>query len=275
MRYINIELIVLPENWLTEAEEALAKISSEEAKIEDLSRVWRDLKPVLEELIGKKCWYCEVIQSRSDKEVEHFRPKKKVWDVQPKHNGYFWLAFNYKNFRYSCQFCNKRRKDVVNNRIGGKGNYFPLADESKRARIPGDESREVPILLDPCVEGDVKLLDFDDAGNPCPIPSANDFEKRRVTTSVRLYHLDHSELVEERKLLALTIEDTISDADYYFRKFASDGDEEAFYRFQAKLTYIKVAMHVREEFSLFAERYIEGKLKPRVEDWKWVELVFE
>jgi uncharacterized protein (TIGR02646 family) len=279
MRYISYidldpDLIDFPENWLNDAKEALDKVTSGEATIESLSRVWTDLKPALEKLIGKKCWYCEVIQSRSDKEIEHFRPKKRVWQVTPKHDGYFWLAFDYKNFRYSCQYCNKRRKDVVNNRVGGKGNFFPLASEEKRARVSGDERYETPILLDPCVEEDVKLLDFDDAGNPCPTALASIFEQERVKISIRLYHLDHSDLVEERKLLAINLEDAISDADYYFRKFAS-GEKEALDRFQAKLEHIKSAKSVRAEFSLFAERYIEGKLKPRVADWKWTALVFE
>jgi|SRR5919202_2028951 uncharacterized protein (TIGR02646 family) len=274
MRYINHNLIKLPENWLSESKNASAKITLGEAEIDDFSKVWGDLKPALEKLIGKKCWYCEVIQSRSDKEVEHFRPKKKVWQVKPRHNGYFWLAFDYKNFRYSCQYCNKRRRDIINNRIGGKGNYFPLADESKRARIPGDEIHEVPMLLDPCVEKDVKLLDFDDAGNPCPVISANKFEQERVKVSVRLYHLDHSELVEDRKSLAINLDDVINDAEYYFSKFAS-GEKEAFESFQRKINQIKKAMNWRSEFSLFAERYIEGKLRAKISDWEWVIFVFD
>lgn len=274
--YIDLDpsLIEFPENWLNDAQEALNKVTLGEETIERLSAVWGTLKPALEKLVGKKCWYCEVIQSRSDKEIEHFRPKKRVWQVTPRHDGYPWLAFDYKNFRYSCQYCNKIRKDPANNRMGGKGNYFPIADENTRARIPGDERREIPMLLDPCVKKDVELLDFDDAGNPCPIVLASIFDQERVNISIRLYHLDHSELVEERKSLALNLEDAISDADYYFRKFAS-GEKEALGRFQAKLERIKSAMNVRTEFSLFAERYIEGKLKPRVADWKWAALVFE
>jgi len=128
------------------------------------------------------------------------------------------------------------------------------------------------MLLDPCVEGDVNLLDFDDAGNPCPTALASSFEQKRVNISIRLYHLDHSEIVEDRKSLARDLEDYISDAEYFFRKFAS-GDKEAGNKFQVKLNLIKNAMNMRAEYSLFAERYIEGKLKPRVTDWKWVVLV--
>ncbi|MBO1054571.1 MAG: hypothetical protein HEQ25_22050 [Dolichospermum sp. DET73] len=269
MRYIDLNLIVIPDGWLDEANRATKEVFQGNAKIDDFCYVWQSLKPALEMLIGKKCWYCEEIQSRSDKEVEHFRPKKGVTGVKPKHSGYTWLAFDYKNYRYSCGYCNKRRTDSATNRIGGKGNYFPLIDESKRAWQPGDEVHESPQLLDPCILKDVNLLDFNQDGTPTAVPSANDIEKNRVKLSIEFYNLDHSEIVEERKALARYLESLINDADYFFDKFAK-GDIEASTKFIEKVDKLKTATHITSRFSLFTERYIIGK-----RNLIWINLVFE
>lgn len=270
MRYVDLNLITLPDGWVDDADRATKEVLQSNANIDDFCYVWQNLKPALEMLVGKKCWYCEEIQSRSDKDVEHFRPKKGVTGVKPKHSGYIWLAFDYKNYRYSCSYCNKRRKDSANNnRIGGKGNYFPLINESKRAYQPGDEVNESHKLLDPCILNDVNLLDFNEDGTPCAVPSANDIEKERVKVSIELYHLAHSEIVEERKTLARYLEELINDANYFFDKVAK-GDIEARTRFTEKVTTLKNTIHIRARFSLFAERYIIGK-----RNLIWIDLVFE
>ncbi|QKQ73962.1 hypothetical protein [Nostoc sp. TCL240-02] len=263
---------ILPEDWL---EEWLVKAKDAEEQvslgidIDKYAQVWRDFKPALESIIGQKCWYCETIQPRSDKEVDHFRPKKTLLDVIPKHTGYIWLAFNYKNFRYSCQFCNKIRTDKVNNTKGGKGSYFPLIDESKRAWKPGDEVSEKPKLLDPCVEEDVKLLDFNEDGTPCHIPSANADDQDRVKISIQRYHLHHSALVEDRKRLARDLEQAIVDAEYFFQTFATQQDQKILDKFQDKLKLLKTAINITSEYSLFAERYVAGK-----RNYDWIALVF-
>ncbi|MTJ07115.1 hypothetical protein [Anabaena sp. UHCC 0204] len=270
MRYIDLTLITIPDGWVDEADMAAKEVLQGDAEIDDFSYVWQKLKPALEMLVGKKCWYCEEIQSRSDKEVEHFRPKKRVTGARTKHSGYTWLAFNYTNYRYSCGYCNKRRKDSGNNnKLGGKGNYFPLLDENKRAYKLGDEAYEIPKLLDPCVEADVKLLDFNEDGTPSPIPSANDIEQDRVKVSIELYHLKHSEIVEERKALARYLEDLISDADYFFNRIAK-GDNTAIKKFEQKLNTLKTAINIMSRFSLFSERYIIGK-----RHLIWIEFVFK
>jgi uncharacterized protein (TIGR02646 family) len=272
MRYIDLNLIEIPKDWPEKSQKAKEAIQGDpDIDIDKkFSHVWQCLKPSLEMIVGKKCWYCEEIQSRSDKEVEHFRPKKGVTEVKPKHSGYIWLAFNYTNYRYSCGYCNKRRKDSGNNnRLGGKGNYFPLIDENKRAYKPGDEAYETPKLLDPCVEADVNLLDFNEDGTPCAVPSADSIEKDRVEVSIKLYHLKHSEIVEERKALARDLEDLISDADHFFDRLAK-GDSAVIEKFQQKVNKLKSAMNIKSRFSLFSERYITGK-----RNLIWINLVFK
>ena len=111
MRFIDLTLIALPNGWEQRAQDATDAVMVNGDDVNDHSDVWRDFKPSLETIVGKKCWYCESKQSRSDKEVEHFRPKKRVTGVTPPHSGYKWLTFDYRNLRYSCAFCNKRRRD--------------------------------------------------------------------------------------------------------------------------------------------------------------------
>src|SRR5690606_29373654 len=80
------------------------------------SAVWGGAKEALEKLMHGKCWYCEANEVRHDRAVDHFRPKNEVKDhVTDKildHPGYWWLAFEPDNFRYSCQYCNEIRKDT-------------------------------------------------------------------------------------------------------------------------------------------------------------------
>jgi uncharacterized protein (TIGR02646 family) len=281
MRHIDFDLIkigdCLPDNWLdswlAEAKDAAEKISlGEDIDISKppYSKIWQDFKPVLELIVGEKCWYCETIQSRSDKDVDHFRPKNRLSKVKPIHSGYRWLVFDYKNFRYSCQCCNRVRTDKVKNTTGGKGSYFPLIDESKRAWKPGDEIYEKPKLLDPCIKQDVKLLDFNEDGTPCHIPSADVTDQDRVKVSIRHYHLDHSALIEDRKKLARDLERAILNAEQFFKIFVKTKDPEVFEQFQNNIKFLQNAINIRSKYSLFAERYIAGK-----RNYDWIVLVFE
>ena len=91
-----------------------------------------------------KCCYCEGrFSSTSSGDVEHYRPKKGVYqDVgKPIENpGYYWLAYSWSNLYYSCEICNR----------GSKRSLFPLRDPTKRARLHTDNiGDEQPMLLDP------------------------------------------------------------------------------------------------------------------------------
>lgn len=139
MRFINLDQLCLPCGWEEKAD--VAKAAAEAAGNDDERRavisshgaVWAALKPALEQLSNRKCWYCEAIQERSDKHVDHFRPKNRVdEDGCSDHPGYWWLAFDWRNFRYSCTYCNAPRRDVEQGTTKGKGARFPLLDETKR-----------------------------------------------------------------------------------------------------------------------------------------------
>lgn len=84
--------------------------------IDDHSLHWGKLKPWLEALSLGKCWFSEAKELFSHYDVEHFRPKKeaKVLDGTVR-DGYWWLAFDYTNFRLCGNVGNRK-----------KGGWFPL-----------------------------------------------------------------------------------------------------------------------------------------------------
>ena len=65
------------------------------------SSVWKGAKAQLKAESAGKCGYCE---GKADHvahgDVEHFRPKSIYW----------WLAYCYDNYVYSCQICNQTFK---------------------------------------------------------------------------------------------------------------------------------------------------------------------
>lgn len=61
-------------------------------------RYWKPAKEVLKDESKKKCAYCEAPTSVvAHGDVEHFRPISKYW----------WLAYCYDNYLFSCQICNQ------------------------------------------------------------------------------------------------------------------------------------------------------------------------
>ena len=239
MRYIcpeDIAKIELPEGWAVDAAAATVEVTkyansprAERNRVIDTyaESTWRKLKKLLGDLSGGKCWYCDCRQIRSDNTVDHFRPRGKVFDCS-KHPGYWWLAFEVSNFRYSCTYCNSRRKDDTTGQAGGKHENFPLFG-AFRAMTPGDDwKNEEPMLLDPTDDRDIGLLTWKIDG----VPDAK-FDKlqnerwwTRATISIRLYHLDHHLLNKFRKALYTAIRIEIGDGDVYFAK-AMTGDQTA------------------------------------------------
>jgi uncharacterized protein (TIGR02646 family) len=201
----------LDPDWHTRAEEAYrkacnattAKGRKKVLKKRAHVQVWRDAAGTLASISNGKCWYCEVREVRSDMPVDHYRPKGKVVEENG-HGGYWWLAFNWENFRLSCTFCNSRRVDVKHKTEGGKHDHFPLCDGSYRACNDDNEwRREIPKLLDPCSRQDPTLLSFRQDGMPVPSrePRTDAVAHDRADCSIRLLHLDHHHLVRSRKRL--------------------------------------------------------------------------
>lgn len=218
MRYIDQDELALPEGWLARAAMAAAAVEAG-ADPETHAGVWRDLKDGLAALFpDKKCWYCESQVDRADNAVDHFRPKGRVSDAANPHTGYRWLAFDHRNYRYACTFCNSRRKDIVNETTGGKADRFPLVDEAGRLYVPGPLDQEKPALLDPCELDDWQLIGCQqENGKPCAA-SQDTAEQHRVTQSISVYHLDYEPTCKQRHAAAIRLMADIAQAKLFFGK---------------------------------------------------------
>lgn len=136
-----------------------------------------DVKDALNAIFNNKCAYCESdVRATEPGDVEHFRPKGVITVREPdgkvvKRPGYPWLAAEWSNLLLSCTFCNRPNKHQVRalpKRTLGKANWFPLADERKRAAKPRAVAREPRLLLDPCVDKPEKHLEFTAEGDIQP-----------------------------------------------------------------------------------------------------------
>jgi len=185
---------------------------------------WNRLQPIMREISHHKCWYSEAPIGNNDFEIDHFRPKSKSRQKNDytdskskstthKANGYWWLAYEWSNFRLSGIHSNKLRRDRIGEceDVKGKGDCFPL--DLFYGRVANDEENtacEVPILLDPLSPVDVCLLTFD---NGIPVPATNDPQDiERVLQSIFYYHLDLDQLNRDRKIVWDDCVDHIEDA---------------------------------------------------------------
>ena len=184
-----------PEKWLRKARcltKRLKKARDKAARdkiIDDNSQFWGEVKDWLGEFSDGKCWFSEARDTCSHWQVEHFRPKKEAKDpIGPNRDGYWWLTFDYLNYR----LCG----GVVNTK---KGSYFPIRTATTAAVCPEDNcDDEAPVLLDPTKEADVMLLTFADGGRAVPAEQ-DGWHHERARRSIERYKLNgHTPLCRAR-----------------------------------------------------------------------------
>lgn len=217
MRYIKQNDLMgsISDAW---SENAIAALESlKNTPIEDRSdlinknyTIWSELKTAMAALSHQKCWYSEKRIAVSELEVDHFRPKSRVTGVTPTHKGYWWLAFDWRNFRLAYSLINKRRTDSREGDVQGKGCYFPLVDETARVSdvAPASVAGERPKLIDPCVASDILLLDYAvEDGKVVERYKAEEDVTRseRAKVSVELFHLNEGTLIRDRHELFVAI----------------------------------------------------------------------
>jgi len=241
MRWVDIDKLEIPDGWQARADNALdnlreeihkasqdatsnggdvfaarKKVILEELDKKSRTKLWRELAPKLAELHNGKCWYSESLNPGSNKDVDHFRPKKRVAE-DLSHEGYWWLAFDWHNYRYSCQWCNQRRKNSTD---GGKCDHFPVSGLFRATQELDRLEMEEVDLLDPVDPDDWKLLTFRPDGMPTPSSSIGTKEYERAAISIRIYHLDYKEFVNARRTLAGKVQRLVQDMEILLPKIA-------------------------------------------------------
>lgn len=188
------------DDWLAKSAQLLTDMAAMETAgdrdarnglIDANRKHWGDLKTWMLALSGGKCWFSETRDLYSHYDVEHFRPKKEARNLDGTvRDGYWWLAFNFMNFRVCGNVGNRK-----------KGGWFPLQTGSLCSSFdtPCEES-ESRYLLDPIDDDDVSLIAFDEEGKAIPVPGSSDWEQERVSITIdRLKLNEHGPLAEERR----------------------------------------------------------------------------
>lgn len=179
--------------WLAKADtitmQLLGATTKEEINklIDDNEAVWGELKDVLMELSHHKCWYSESKNTYSYYHVDHFRPKKAAVGTDNKdYGGYWWLAFNWDNYRVCGSVGNVSKRDK-------------FAVYGIKANRPEDVWQDETIyLLDPCKPFDPIKLTFNSNGEAMSLyPSGFHFEQ--ATYTIDTLKLNFKNLKEARK----------------------------------------------------------------------------
>lgn len=286
MRYIDVNEVVLPDGWAERAEEARAAVegfdaADRPAEINGRSSVWGALKQRLANLTThEKCWYCETPRVRDDYAVDHYRPKSAKNNDD--HDGYWWLAFDHHNFRFSCKYCNEIRRDRETDQTGGKGSAFPLLEGGVRARTPEDSlNDERCILLDPTCNGDPELLGFAEDGTALPQadPELEPDDYIRADESIPLLNLNHSWLRKRRAVLASIVTRHVAEAQIEFEKCLKRKQEGVFpavadaaQRFQDAKNELTRLKNQEAEYSALVIAVLKSKRCP---ERPWIDRLFQ
>jgi hypothetical protein len=299
MRHINIEELEVEEDWppgknphhnetvekwrerLREAEEELRNASDKKARSKIFDRysdLWSDVKVWYRKISYDKCWYCESSTLRIPGDIDHYRPKGKVEGIS--HPGYWWLAFDWRNWRFACKYCNSRITDLETGIVGGKGTHFPLLDGEKcRVQDVCDYEalfEEDPLLLDPVEPGDSTLLTFTSDGLPGPAkkePAEGEnpsVEYLRAKRSIELYHLDHSSLTRARRRIYIQVRNHVNEYQHYQEKWEKEHNHSDRMLAKKAKKALSLLISPKAEYSMTARAYLREYRKDDPE-WEWVD----
>ena len=172
-----------------------------------------EVRAALTHLFHAKCAYCESkVLHVAALDIEHFRPKGGVvrpdGTLLPDH--YWWLTVTWENLYLACESCNRMHRSSAITTITkavassstagsdftivGKGDRFPLEDETTRASLeagPEELARENPLLLDPCRDEPSEHLVFLDDGTVVS-------DTPRGQATIEILGLNRKPLVEAR-----------------------------------------------------------------------------
>lgn len=187
-----------PKDWIDEAQAVTNQLHAATTKVEreeiiDKNQgLWRDdrIRNWLLNQFNNKCWYTEAYESVSSIHVDHYRPKGRVKDLNGnKNDGYWWLAFNWKNYRICGQLINVKKSDA-----------FPLA-EGTQAICENLLRLEAPLIIDPR-EDEARLISYEKDEDACiAVPSADvsNTEKFRAEKTIELLGLNRLARLNQKR----------------------------------------------------------------------------
>lgn len=180
-----------PADWVAKAkvlEEKMTDAATPDeraALIEKHQAHWRDdrIRNWLLKQFNDKCWYSEARDTAAPIHVDHFRPKGRVTEKDGTHrDGYWWLAFEWTNYRICGHFLNVKKNDsfpILEGDCATAGNLLSL-------------QLEAPVLIDPLSDS-TRLISFERDEIACkavPAASIGAADLRRVTDTIEIIGLN-------------------------------------------------------------------------------------
>ena len=193
MIHINRNESIPNQEWIERADGLTAQLIaapdgiSRNQIIDNNSGLWGELKDFLLNISYQKCWYSEAKDAYNHLHVDHFRPKKSALDIDKVPcDGYWWLAFKWKNYRVCGGAGNVRKRDK-------------FAVKEYKAVYPNTNiDDEIIYLLDPCEEEDILKITFNENGEITPI-SVEGWDFERTIYTIDSLNLNFKLLREARK----------------------------------------------------------------------------
>ena len=264
MRYIDLSEIDTADpqvrRWLEKAHRAtedMRQATNHTARCKYLKdhAIWRDFKEILIKYYGHICWYSECALTGSYGDVDHFRPKNRSTKANGEcilPDGYWWLAYDYLNYRLSCEVCNRPSGE------GGKKDIFPLKQDVSPSE-PFAENEAGYLLIDPCEYNDTKLKGFGENGAIIAL-SSDKWEQTRVNVSRSVYNWDHFNAA--RKRVRLQCKTALMAFEFVYK----DGSD----RMLEAIEGISCLVDDKTPYASFAKQYIALKIegKPYEEEIK-------
>lgn len=247
MIHINREGYIPDEEWINKADTLTQQLInapntiSRHHIIDNNENIWRELKDFLLNISHQKCWYSEAKDAYNHLHVDHFRPKKVAIGIDKvDYGGYWWLAFNWKNYRVCGGAGNVRKRDK-------------FAVRNNKTNFPNTETDdELIYFLDPCEEEDILKITFNEVGEVTPITSSGwDFEKASYT--IESLNLNFKMLKEARKIIWIKCSTLITEAQTLMDQNNINPSARRSGQIKEKLKQLKELVHPSSAFSATAK----------------------
>lgn len=180
-----------PREWVEDAESVTKRLygakteDERDAILREKEKLWRDtrIRDWLLGQFGNKCWYTESYDAVSSVHVDHYRPKGRVRDGSGSEGeGYWWLAFDWKNYRICGQLINVKKSDL-----------FPLLEGNRAIATDSISLKlECPAIIDP-ISDRTRLISYERDEDACvavPASGASASEVRVVAETVDILGLN-------------------------------------------------------------------------------------
>ncbi len=238
-----------------DAEDAKLKVQARNKVIDDNSGHWGELKDWLLALSHGKCWFTEAKDLCSHWHVEHFRPKKLAKNLDgTERDGYWWLAFDYSNFRICGSVGNTQ-----------KGGWFPLHENSLCSTFDCRcEESEAHFLIDPTRQCDVALISFQEDGNAIPTdPDPETWDWKRADESIRRLRLNsYDRLPEARRQVATELDQLIDRFKVAQSRYIPGSNETPRGTMEEIMRQIRGYLNERKPLSAFARWFLQSRNVP-------------